>query len=155
MPTLGTTILTSVIAGLVTSVIVLSFSAYWRGVIYPWLENLVYRGVRIEGVWKTEMKVLGETKNEIVVLKQRAHKVLGTITYPEDTQGYSHTYQLQGVFFDNVLTAMTEEIGRGRLDRGTLVLTIQPGLSTPTMKGLGVWFDGTQPIAAEYKWYRE
>jgi hypothetical protein len=148
-------ILASVLGGLVTSVVVLVFARIWERVLVPWFESVVYKGAQIDGVWKTEMTIQGQTKHEVVILHQRAHTIWGTMTYADDTQGHSHTYELRGVFFDNVLTALSEELGKARWDRGALVLALQPGHSCSVMKGVGVWFDGLRPAAAEYIWVHE
>lgn len=44
-------IVNGVIAGVVTSLLILIFSIIWRSNITPWLENLLYKDTRIEGVW--------------------------------------------------------------------------------------------------------
>lgn len=155
MRDLTMSILSGVIGGIVTSVMVLAVSRYWKRVVEPWLEDLVYKGVHIDGMWKTEWVINDQAKSELVVVEQRAHKISGTLTYPEDTKGQGHAYRFEGWFFDNVLTAITQEVGKARLDRGAIVLTIQPGLAIPVMKGLAIWFDGTRPVAVDYKWVRQ
>ncbi|SBS31720.1 hypothetical protein MSP8886_02216 [Marinomonas spartinae] len=44
-------IINGVIAGVVTSLLILIFSVVWRSNITPWLENLLYKDTKIEGVW--------------------------------------------------------------------------------------------------------
>lgn len=44
-------IINGVIAGVVTSVLILIFSIIWKSNITPWLENLLYKDTKIEGVW--------------------------------------------------------------------------------------------------------
>lgn len=44
-------IVNGVIAGVVTSILILVFSIIWRSNITPWLENLLYKDTRVEGVW--------------------------------------------------------------------------------------------------------
>ena len=44
-------IINGVIAGVVTSFLILLFSIIWRSNITPWLENLLYKDTKIEGVW--------------------------------------------------------------------------------------------------------
>lgn len=148
-------VLSGVMGGLVTALVVLVFGQYWRAALRPGLENFVYRGTSVKGVWRNEVKVLGQTKIQCVVLKQKAHRITGTMTYPEDTQGRSHTYELEGSFVDNILTAQTRELGRARSDRGALLLALQPGLPEIVMVGYGVWMAGDQPITVEYKWIHE
>lgn len=44
-------IVNGVIAGVVTSFLILIFSIIWRSNITPWIENLLYKDTKIEGVW--------------------------------------------------------------------------------------------------------
>lgn len=44
-------IVNGVIAGVVTSILILIFSIVWRSNITPWIENLLYKDTKIEGVW--------------------------------------------------------------------------------------------------------
>ena len=44
-------IVNGVIVGIVTSVLILIFSIVWHSNITPWLENLLYKDTKIEGVW--------------------------------------------------------------------------------------------------------
>lgn len=44
-------IVNGVIAGVVTSLLILIFSIIWRSNITPWIENLLYKDTKIEGVW--------------------------------------------------------------------------------------------------------
>lgn len=148
-------LVSGVISGVLTAVVLLLVTQYWIKVVRPWLENLVYKGVRLDGIWKASMEVKGQVKSESIVLKQRAHRITGIITYPEDTKGSSHTYALEGWFYDNTLTAVTEELGRARSDRGAVVMAFRPGLSIGTLEGIGVWFEGTKPVATSYIWTRE
>jgi hypothetical protein len=45
-------IINGVIGGIVTSVLILIFSVIWRSNITPWLENLLYKDTKIEGIWQ-------------------------------------------------------------------------------------------------------
>ncbi len=44
-------IVNGVIGGVVTSLLILIFSVVWRSNITPWIENLLYKDTKIEGVW--------------------------------------------------------------------------------------------------------
>lgn len=44
-------IVNGVVAGVVTSLFILIFSILWRSNITPWIENLLYKDTKIEGVW--------------------------------------------------------------------------------------------------------
>ena len=140
-----------IIAGLLSAFIVFMFGNFWIKVIQPWIENFVYKGPRIDGSWKAEVKVGNEERKQLVVIKQQAYKVKGTISYPEDTQKCSHTYKFEGCFENNILTALATEIGRARFDRGSLTLVLQAGYGETVMKGVGVWQEGRDTITIEYR----
>lgn len=44
-------IIDGVIGGIVTSLLILLFSIVWKSNITPWIENLLYKDTKIEGVW--------------------------------------------------------------------------------------------------------
>lgn len=44
-------IVNGVIGGIVTSILILIFTIIWKSNITPWIENLLYRDTKIEGVW--------------------------------------------------------------------------------------------------------
>lgn len=148
-------IVAGVISGLITSAILILVAQWWRNTFVPWFENTVRKGVRIDGVWRTIMKIGDVEKTEVARLVQNGHLITGTITYPEDTKGRSHTYEVRGEFYDNVFSALVVEIGKSRLDRGAILLTLRPGTSHPEMSGIGTWFDGEKPYVSPYKWIRE
>lgn len=148
-------IVAGVVSGLITSIILVLAAQWWRNTFLPWFENTVRKGVRIEGMWRTSMKIGDVGKTEVARLIQKGHIITGTITYPEDTKGRSHTYEVRGEFYDNVFSACVVEIGKARLDRGAILLTLRPGTSHPEMSGIGIWFDGDKPYMSPYRWIRE
>lgn len=44
-------IVNGIISGIVTALLILIFSILWRSNITPWVENLLYKDTKIEGVW--------------------------------------------------------------------------------------------------------
>ena len=143
------------VGGLITALILLLTSQWWRNTFLPWFEDVARKGVRIDGVWRTYMQIGEVEMSEVATLTQKGHLITGMITYPKDTKGRSHNYEIRGEFYDNVLTALMVEVGKSRLDRGAIILTLKPGTSHPEMNGLGIWFDGEKPYASPYKWVQE
>ena len=140
------------VSGLLASAIVLVIALYWQKVIIPWFENRVYKGTRIAGTWQTTMIIDGEEYYEQAIIKQRAHRIWGTISYPKDTAGRSHIYTVQGEFLDRTLTLVMREVGESHQDLGAIVLDFKPGGSEPLMEGLGVWPVEGEIHAVPYRW---
>ncbi|CAH6927402.1 conserved hypothetical protein [Vibrio chagasii] len=44
-------VVNGVVGGIVTSVLIFVFSILWRSNITPWIENLLYKDTKIEGIW--------------------------------------------------------------------------------------------------------
>ncbi|ELF6907088.1 hypothetical protein RA806_003578 [Vibrio cholerae] len=44
-------VINGVVGGIVTSVLIFVFSILWRSNITPWIENLLYKDTKIEGIW--------------------------------------------------------------------------------------------------------
>jgi len=144
-----------VVSGLITSLITVIIVVFWKKAIEPWIANLLYRGARIDGIWKGQVSVDGKTLVQHVSIKQNAYKIAGTITYPQDTEGHAHTYKFKGRFVDNVLTALAQEDGIARTDQGALALTLKSGVSEIVMEGQGTWLDDKSLITVKYKWILE
>lgn len=152
---IGMSIVSGLIGGLLSSIIVLLGALWWRKIFVPWLEDRLYKGIRIDGAWKTVM-IIGETESfEQATLKQFAHRIKGTIHYPKDAFGHSHTYSVEGEFRDRTLTLIQHEVGHSHQDLGAIVLDFKPGGSIPIMEGLGVWSEEGKIVAIKYKWTQE
>lgn len=145
-------VVTGVISGLVSSFIVLFIALWWKRIFIPWLEDRLYKGTHIDGVWQTTMFVDSQELHEQVTLSQHGHAITGTINYPKDTMGRSHTYRVHGQFRDRTLTLIQEEVGHSHQDLGAIVLDFVPGGSEPIMKGMGVWPVDGKIISVEYVW---
>src|SRR6185436_10791277 len=92
-----------VIGGVLASIIVVGFALWWQKEFVPWLENRLYQGPRVEGVWQSEIIRDDKTYNEHTVLKQFGYRVTGEQVYAKDRYGKSHTYSLHGEFRDRTL----------------------------------------------------
>ncbi|OCH29009.1 hypothetical protein A6E12_08310 [Aliivibrio fischeri] len=44
-------VVNGVVGGVVTSILIFVFSILWRSNITPWIENLLYKDTKIEGIW--------------------------------------------------------------------------------------------------------
>ena len=148
-------ILTGLIAGLLSSLFGLLIASYWNRAIVPWIEDRVYKGTRIDGLWINEIEKNGEKSKESARLEQRGNRIKGTITYPEDREGVSHTYDVEGEFCDRTLCLIQKEIGHGYHDIGAILLDFKPGGSYPIMKGKGIWQNEGEIEILDYTWKKK
>ena len=109
-----------VVAGLVASLIVFAFQVGYVKVLRPWIEEMLYRDVEIEGSW-----LLGYPENEdfteAVELKRRGHRVTGVVTVTGGADK-GRVYILEGSFKNLILTVSFSGQDASRLDRGTYTL---------------------------------
>lgn len=141
-----------IISGLICYIITSLIFWWYKTTFIPWLDNKLYKGTRIAGIWQTTMIIDGVVKNESATLEQNGNRVIGTIDYAKDTQGKSHKYKVEGKFQDGILILLQEEIGPKRQDLGAIVLYFKQGGASPIMEGLGVWSDEGKIVAVPYKW---
>ena len=146
------TILTGLISGVLCSLLLLIIAIYWKKIILPWIEDRAYKGTRIDGMWYTRMEINGRVTKETVELKQYGNKITGKITYPEDREGVSHTYDVDGEFRDRTLCLIQKETGHGYQDMGAIVLDFKPGGSHRKMVGKGVWPNEGEIVTVNYTW---
>jgi hypothetical protein len=148
-------LIAGVISGLITSFVCLVLALFWKDVIKPWIEDLLYRGARIDGLWKCDVIVGDLVKKQHVSITQKGHRIRGFITYPDDRFGHAHTYKFRGTFLNNVLTALAREAGIARVDQGVLALHLKSGYAEVVMEGIGTWLEGENLVTVKYKWVHE
>src|SRR5665213_2736741 len=73
-------LIAGVVSGLITSVVCLLVALFWKDVIRPWVEDLLYRGARIDGLWKCDVIVGDLVKKQHVSITQKGHRIEGFIT---------------------------------------------------------------------------
>ncbi len=111
-----------IIAGLVTTFIVVVIQKFWSNAIEPWYEEKIYKDARIEGVWVGTYPDID--LKEIVTLNRVAHSVTGDVAIVEGpNQG--QTYELNGTFKNLILTATYSAKDRQSLDRGSYTLMLK------------------------------
>lgn len=148
-------VVAGLLGGLLASAIVVAFTKWWQKVFFPWLEDLLYKGPRVDGIWRAVIK--RETDYlEQVELEQSGYRITGTQVYPQDRYGRSHKYSLEGEFREQTLSLIFHELGPTATDSGAIVLdykTIGPKL---TLQGYGVWRDRAGALVVEkYEWTKE
>lgn len=110
-----------IVAGLVTGLLIWLFRSVWMKILSPIIEDLLYRGVRIEGQWSADL--LHTSHKEEVTVKQWGNRVSGQFRCVEgEDQG--HSYKFDGVFKNLILTATYESNNKHYTDRGTFTLKL-------------------------------
>ena len=115
-------LISGLISGLVTTLLVVVFRSIWISVITPWFEERVYKDVRIEGKWFTVYPNWGATtREEVVNLDRKGHAVNGDIVcISESDKG--EKYMVSGSFRNMILTCTYESNEKTKSDRGSLSL---------------------------------
>jgi len=149
-------LIAGLLGGVLASIIVVVFALWWQKGFVPWVENRLYKGPRIEGIWQSEIIRSDATFSEHTVLKQFGYRVTGEQVYSKDRYGRSHTYSLEGEFRERTLALIFHETGPSRVDSGAFVLdykTIGPAI---TLEGHGIWRDQEGKLVVEnYKWTKQ
>jgi hypothetical protein len=115
-------ILTGIIAGILTIIIVEWIGLpFYKNSIMPCLENIRYKGIRIDGEWKTTFFMEDERFTETAKITQKGHIIKGTILYqpPDDKL---EEFEVDGEFENLLLTAKYRPKDTSSLDRGTFAL---------------------------------
>lgn len=117
MNELFTNVSIGIISGIITSIIIFLFLHVYQQIIKGYIENLLYKDIMISGKWKTKaVYPHGNEIEEIVEMKQSAHKVNGTIRLESDE------YAFKGEFKNMILTSTYWNSNISDRDRGTFTL---------------------------------
>jgi hypothetical protein len=114
-------IISGLVSGLIVTLFVVSFRAFWVSVIIPWFENRVYKDIKIEGKWFVIYPSTVNMRQEIVVLKRHGHTVTGEMTCIKGGDE-GEQYNLFGSFRNMLLPMTYESNDKAKSDRGTVTL---------------------------------
>ena len=80
-------IIKDVVVSLIAAGIIFVLGFLWSNAILPFIHNLLYTGIRIDGTWTIDEKPkansgqrLSVERNTVVVIEQKANKLSGTAT---------------------------------------------------------------------------
>lgn len=129
------------------------FGKFWERYVWPSVvhygQNIFHSGAtRIATRYKSEFTINGQSRTELVKLKQRAYRVWGTIISPQAADG---EFEFEGTLYDNVLRA-TYNSSAAPPARGSFLLTVPPGASKAELKGRFVQPTASGLVSEEYKW---
>ena len=103
-------IVSGLVSGLMVAIIILVLQVYYQKVILPWIEERVYKGVKIEGEWVGEIS----KENFSFNLRRISHRVNGEMVRQKDGQ----VYKLDGEFRNLILTVTYTSSASRAIDRG-------------------------------------
>lgn len=143
-----------VIAGLVTGILIWCFRSVWLKILSPIVEDMLYRGVRIDGQWLAELEGVEPSHKEEITLKQWGCRVSGTLNSIEG-QDQGGAYVFSGIFKNLILTATYESTSHFSTDRGTFTLRFEDNGSY--LKGYTVYLGDTdgELSDAKYIWRKK
>lgn len=133
------TIFLGVLSGVITSALLyLCYKAYAL-LILPTIENILYKGVYIDGAWKSTMvrDVNPNHQHKIdmfMELRQYGYKIKGdlsaksmAVTKGEIDHEYDNFYKIEGHMVNNYIVLKYHPRSRNRMGLGTLILNIKEG----------------------------
>lgn len=124
-----------VVTGVLSAALIWLVSHTWLTAVSPWFENLSYRGVLIDGKWRSEQLSFdidhGNRLEILLELTQSGYKVSGIFrartVHPGDVPDYENLYQLSGEIRDNNVVLNYCASSRRRVGLGALVLQVKDG----------------------------
>ena len=142
-PTTTASIVTGVVSGILTTVLLFLLSRLLENIVFPWYRSLVYRGVDISGHWSNEITFgNGVTQTAVAEIEQKAHFVHGTVavTKTKDGQHYdTKSLRLSGQIKDRLLSCHIQPSSNSEIAAANLLLEVVG--NGATMKGATAWYD--------------
>ena len=121
-------IIIGIISGIIAYLVVSIFVKIFNGLVIPWYQTVIYRGIKIEGQWDGfyEKTPGREEPSYTVYLKQSGHKINGEILLSVQPTGKKSQkrFKLEGVFRDNNLILKCEAKDQTRLGMGSHVMKL-------------------------------
>ncbi|MFA7000477.1 MAG: hypothetical protein WC241_05225 [Candidatus Paceibacterota bacterium] len=152
-------LLVGIISGILTTVIIYTIVSIFKRILLPWYQELIYRGLDINGEWR-EKQVLanGIVIENVINLKQKGHKLSGTVTvikkFPKKEDSEIKIFDIKGNFYDRLVSASCKNSDRKSIGCYNILLEVMHG--GKEMVGSFAWYDvGTNRIfSADTKWVR-
>lgn len=118
-------IILGIVAGVLTSSLLAVLGVLVTRVVLPWYRDLVYRGIDLEGDWRSQIQEHGANYIYQLSLQQRAHDLSGTATItkfgagPED---YQDVFAITGFTWEGYVSLTLRSISRKRLSFANALL---------------------------------
>jgi|GEM_PF-2105708 len=122
--------LLSVVVGIVSSLIAtaifIGVSEMSRRLVFPWIEDKVYRGVRLDGSWRLKMADGSDMPDSLSIemeIEQWGDKIFGTCVI--DDKDDKTVYRMKGVVKNMYFMAYMEPISSKMIDASALLFHIE------------------------------
>lgn len=147
-------ILTGVIGGIIASSIIGFFILIYSKIIYPWIEELMYKGgIDFSGEWECSMEdkdIYGEkcVRDISLNIEQHGFRIQGNYIINNkfaDNSNILSIYILNGMVANNFITAYYLPKSRKRGGAGTLLLRIGKGGKELTGINTGISIENESP----------
>lgn len=117
------TVCLGIMSSLVATFVFLGLRQIFLVIVVPWFRRQIYRGVRIDGIWETEM--LDNIKYTFQ-MKQDADSITGKFTHSQsiDNNINSLSYTINGFCRDAFFVGMAEPSAQDAIDRQVFLFKI-------------------------------
>jgi hypothetical protein len=118
-------IIIGICSSLVATAIFISLSELFRRLIFPWIEDKIYRGVRVDGDWTIKFKAGTKdlSRSMHLNLVQWGDKVSGTFYHQENDE--KTEYRVVGTLKNMYLMAYMEPSSSRLIDACTILLHVE------------------------------
>lgn len=120
-------ILSGVASGILTTVVLVAVTVFFRRIVLPWYQTITYQGIILEGEWEIRGHALDQEVR--VELKQRAGRLSGSCTFikkADSVNAYEQlrTFRLHGTVNDRLVELSFRHTDRSRLGAGVWLLEV-------------------------------
>ncbi|NLH43855.1 MAG: hypothetical protein GX448_18610 [Planctomycetes bacterium] len=158
MEQLGIGVISGIIAGFITSVVLFLITRIWRYHFIPWIEDKIYQDIRVDGSWSImDNDDEGESlysQQETLELEQRASRLSGRlILVPKEREKMKpRTLRVEGIIRDRFVIISC--IPATRRDLGYQVFLGEVSGDGTRLQGQASYYHiedaDVQPVAAGY-----
>jgi hypothetical protein len=119
-----------VVAGVVTSALLLLLGLIFTKIVVPWYQALIYKGADVSGLWVQHRDLGGVNYSYLLVLKQHAHRLEGNMTLTKSgaptgpSDDYVQAFDVSGSTWEGFLILNMQSSDRQSLAFATSLLQI-------------------------------
>lgn len=114
-------IFVGIISGISASFILLILKNLWINTLFPVIENVIYKDLKIEGKWYGIYTNTGYFRQDVIEIKRKGHNIEGTLTCISEYEK-GEVYVIKGTFKNLILSLTYETQDKCKTDRGSLTL---------------------------------